>query len=241
MTSDAIIEAAARRIHEAIFPNGAWDAASAPWRDTCRVAARALAAGLLATESPAEPLPAGQVRREPDTSDVWHRIGKADEWFCAHPSIDIRLTDDDVRDWPVLVPETDLDEAREARFKAENKISALMDNLNDLRGERDRFSARVAELEATEPQSVDADALAKAINKAHDVWRGQLLADTIREHLPATTRPALPEGHVAVDLRGVPRPVLDAIADWADWDDEPFANAARAELARRAAENGVSS
>ena len=131
MTSDAIIEAAARGFFKTIFPNGVWDAASAPTRDTCRAGARALAAGLLATESPAEPLPTGQVRREPDTSDV--------------------------------------------------------------------------------------------------------------EHLPATTRPALPEGHVAVDLRGVPRPVLDAIADWADWDDEPFANAARAELARRAAENGVSS
>ena len=245
MISDAIIEAAARNFFKTIFPNGAWDAASAPTRDTCRAGARALAAGLLATESPADPLPAGQVRREPDTSDVWHRIGKADEWFCAHPDIDIRLTDDDVRDWPVLVPEAALDEAREeareAGFKAENKISAMLDDLNDLRGERDRLSAHVAELEATEPQSVDADALAKAINKAHDVWGGQVLADTIREHLPATTRPALPEGHVAVDLRGVPRPVLDAIADWADWDDEPFANAARAELARRAAENGVSS
>ena len=240
MTSDAIIEAAARRIHEAIFPNGAWDAASAPTRDTCRAGARALAAGLLATESPAEPLPAGQVRREPDTSNAWQKRVDG-RWHCAHLYNEDRLTDDDVRDWPVLVPETDLDEAREARFKAENKISALMDNLNDLRGERDRLSARVAELEATEPQSVDADALGKAINKAHDVWGGQVLADTIREHLPATTRPALPEGHVAVDLRGVPRPVLDAIADWADWDDEPFANAARAELARRAAENGVSS
>ena len=241
MISDAIIEAAARNFFKTIFPNGAWDATSAFERDTCRAGARALAAaGLLATESPAEPLPAGQVRREPDTSNAWQKRVDG-RWHCAHLYNEDRLTDDDVRDWPVLVPETDLDEAREARFKAENKISALMDNLNDLRGERDRFSARVAELEATEPQSVDADALAKAINKAHDVWRGQLLADTIREHLPATTRPALPEGHVAVDLRGVPRPVLDAIADWADWDDEPFANAARAELARRAAENGVSS
>ena len=240
MISDAIIEAAARNFFKTIFPNGAWDAASAPTRDTCRAGARALAAGLLATESPAEPLPAGQVRREPDTSNAWQKRVDG-RWHCAHLYNEDRITDDDVRDWPVLVPEAALDEAREARFKAENKISALMDNLNDLRGERDRFSARVAELEATEPQSVDADALAKAINKAHDVWRGQLLADTIREHLPATTRPALPEGHVAVDLRGVPRPVLDAIADWADWDDEPFANAARAELARRAAENGVSS
>lgn len=179
MTSDAIIEAAARGFYKAVFPDVAWDAASAPWRDTCRVAARALAAaGLLATESPGESLPAGQVRRETDTSDVWHRIGKADEWFCAHPSIDIRLTDDDVRDWPVLVPEA---------------------ALNDLRAERDRLSAHVAELEATEPQAVDADALAKAINKAHDVWGGKLLADTIRERLPTTTRPALPEVPVAAE------------------------------------------
>lgn len=239
MTSDAIIEAAARRLHESGSHRVSWDATSAFERDTCRAGARALAAaGLLATESPCESLPAGQVRREPDTSNAWHRIGKADEWFCAHPDIDIRLTDDDVRDWPVLVPEAALDEAREARFKDENKILALLDDLNDLRAERDRFSARVAERDATEPQAVDADALAKAINKAHDVWGGQVLADTIREHLPATTRPALPEGHVAVDLRGVSRPVLDAIAEW---DDEPFANAARAELARRAAEAGVSS
>lgn len=236
MTSDAIIEAAARRLHEAGSDRVSWDATSAFERDTCRAGARALAAaGLLATESPGEPLPAGQVRREPDTSNAWHRIGKADEWFCAHPDIDIRLTDDDVRDWPVLVPEAAIDGILPEAA------------LDDLRGERDRFLARVAELEATEPHAVDADALAKAINKAHDVWGGQVLADTIRERLPATTRPALPEGHIALDMSGWTEDGLQDLSEMRPDAGTTIAAAniasaaARAELARRAADAGVSS
>lgn len=230
MTSDAIIEAAARRLHEAESPPSvSWDGAPAARRATCRAGARALAAaGLLATESPGEPLPVDQVRREPDTSNVWHRIGKADEWFCAHPDIDIRLTDDDVRDWPVLVPEAALD---------------------DLRGERDRFSARVAELDATEPQAVDADALAQAL------WNNVVLsgigldelADAIRSAFPDATVPAdrvLGPTQIAIDLSSC------STGDLQEWQQlrvnlraagRVLELADRAELARRAAENGVSS
>lgn len=193
MTSDAIIEAAARRLHEAESPRVSWDGAAAAWRATCRAGAHAIAAaGLLVDELPPEPMPHKQARMD-GRGIAWQRLGEADHpWWCADDASANR-SDDGVRDWPILVPETDLD---------------------DLCADRDRLVAQLA-----------------AVTRGRD-------RDTIREHIPAATHPTLPEGHVAVDLRGVSRPVLDAIAEW---DDEPFANAARAELARRAAEAGVSS
>ena len=244
MTSDDIIETAAKAMYEELTAFD-WETALPLTQQMHRKATRA-ALEVAGVELPSESLPVDQVRREPDTSNAWQKRVDG-RWHCAHLYNEDRLTDDDVRDWPVLVPETDLDEAREARFKAENKISAMLDDLNDLRGERDRFLARVAELEATEPQSVDADALAKAINKAHDVWGGQVLADTIREHLPATTRPALPDVPVAVDMRGWTEDGLQDLSEMRPDAGTTIAAAniasaaARAELARRATEAGVSS
>ena len=131
MTSDAIIEAAARNFFKTIFPNGAWDAASAPTRDTCRAGARALAAGLLATESPADPLPAGQVRREPDTSDVEHLPATTRP---ALPDVPVAV---DMRGWT----EDGLQDLSEMRPDAGTTIAAANIASAAARAELDRRAA----------------------------------------------------------------------------------------------------
>lgn len=64
-----------------------------------------------------EELPVDQVRHDSD-GWAWQKSSNGG-WYCARPNFDAILTDDDVRDWPILVPEADLDEAHEARLKAE--------------------------------------------------------------------------------------------------------------------------
>lgn len=218
--------------------------------------------GLIVGELPTPALPVGQMRINMDGEIIAVRFNEeTDPWNC---SDGLNRSDSAVRDWPILVPEADLDQ---------------------LRAERDRLAARVAELEAVEECAfdedvaslcsrlaefvqaetwtlidtlafreivedeefraaacaVDADALARVMDDARYAWfkgRGepitlvQAFADAIREHLPDARRPALPEGHVAVDMSGIEDGILGmwSRADHDDW----LGRAASSELDRRA-------
>lgn len=227
MTSDAVIEAAAKKL-SGMFggPVEAWLADARAFADD----------GLLVDELPVEPLPDRQVRIDPD-GVAWQRRPIGD-WTSTKRTY--HREDDDVRDWPVLVPEADLNDLRAERDRLADKADSLRSDLSRSRihggnqaAEITRLLARVSELEATEGGAVDAGALARELEHcgwcADDQWPE--MADAIREHLPAATRPVLPERHIAVNVSGARHALLEW---WAEASHGLLAQAGRAELDRRA-------
>ena len=179
-------------------------------------------AEVISPKPAAEPLPVGQVRRNPDGEIVAVRFDEfANPWNC---SDGVCRWDVDVRSWPILVPETDLDA---------------------LRTERDKLMARVDELQRKNARQ---RAELARLNPERD--RLAALADTVetfvaeaRRHLTqadAETRPALPEGYVAVEPWYLAE-YLSEHVKWREWDEEDAVTVIQGAIllyARRAAEAG---
>ena len=161
----------------------------------------------------------------------------------------------------------DLDALRTERDKLKARVDELQRKnarqraeLARLNPERDRLAALTDTVETfvTEarrhlpqadaaPVAVDAYALAMRLAESKVVMYDgpssalvAYLAAAIREHLPAATRPALPEGHVAVEPWYLAE-YLSEHVKWREWDEEDAVTVIQGAIllyARRAAEAG---
>ena len=103
---DERVRRVAREMYERVERARDWD--TMPFLDRqrwLRIAQVMIEAGFIAERLPQEALPDGQVRIGPDGL-AWQRH-KSGEWLAASDVIGPIYEDDDVRDWPVLVPENE--------------------------------------------------------------------------------------------------------------------------------------
>lgn len=231
MTSNDVLQAVIQRIIE--------HREGPRWGNATYLARTLAEAGLLADALPPEPLPDQQVRLDPD-GWAWQKLttyNGVDSWRTAGPPA-WPNKDKDVRDWPVLVPEAQLEQARIDRDEAV-RIA------DELRAERDRLADAAAEgvaARVSETVAVDAYALGEVAEKARAQWVNNFddkrrlsdaVAEAIREHLPAATCEATPEGHITLDLRAISAETLRRQVE----ANPPYSIlhiAARTELDRRA-------
>ena len=98
---DGRVGRVARKLCERTERGQDWDQIGSLNQLKWRYAAQGLIeAGFIAERLPQEPLPDGQVRLDPEGL-AWQRI--QGRWRASGVTLD----DDDVRDWPVLVPESE--------------------------------------------------------------------------------------------------------------------------------------
>ena len=269
MDRDEIIETAARAMCEHSGKVTWGQLNDEGQRETLREAEAALlAVGAIQPAPP--PSRPGDVRRGP-SGEVAVRVPEGPHpWIMPERYTFRWVGDDHVDGWESVHLAALVDDLRDAHIELDRlkyQINAIangrdraLERISELEGRRSSPTKPeggtvspdyIEEATRTSGLGADAGVLAVLLTEGKHAWidwddeeiHVGNLAEAIRENLPAATRDALPEGHVAIDLRWADKATLKRWAyqhpDWGD-DSRLLRQAVEAEVERRANEGGGS-